>query len=382
MKKYILFVLLVSIASVAYSQGTSGTEEVAPKPDRIIQKTSVCGETAETGAVCTVAVIVDYSNSGAGEQAFIAGMIEKELGAVKNVRVVPFAQIKDRLGGKGGGKCGNATCAREYGTKLSADFIVYGAIDKNAREFTKPLDEGEYPYLIQKIKNVKYVINVTLYDEAGEMNKAKYADKTNGDGLKNSVKKMSRAFGPFLVKRIVRETVPVKEGPAPKNEKVRPRAELSLFSAAVLPVDRLRGIINAGAGAGFTAGVSNLAIPRDLFMLSGTYVNGAYRSRGTAAFNSFDLMIYWGMYLPVAPRLKLLPLVGAGCQFSFASFDTLLLGIQKNRYIDTIIGIALEMDIELPAGFAVLLAPEYKVFFEKKTVGMYPGLRAGVKYTF
>ena len=382
-KKIAQFVIiLLSIATIGYTQENIGKENEPGKKASGPQKKVITADAAKAERKCAVAVILFCANCRPDERSVVSAQTEKELGS-DSARVIPGAEIREKLGAKADIRCVSASCALEYGRTISADFIVYGSVDRFVQEYKKPLDEkGDYRYLVQKIKNVRYVFNVTLYDRGAEKNIVTFAEKCDENGFAAAMKKMSRAFGPYLVKKIDHEEVPVKKEPAPVRDENKPRAELSLFGSGILPHDTFRKIISGGAGAGFTAGVSNLIIPNNLFMVSGKYINGAFKSSGTTSFNSFDLMLYWGMYIPLADKFRLLPLVGVGCQFSFATFTAPLSGPQKKRYIDPILGVALEGDIELPKGFAILVAPEFNIFFEKKSVGIYTGLRVGAKYRF
>ena len=76
---------------------------------RAAKKKVIAADAAKGERKCSVAVILSFANTRADEQAGSAALLEKEFGSVESARVVPAAEIREKLGLKGDFRCVNAS---------------------------------------------------------------------------------------------------------------------------------------------------------------------------------------------------------------------------------------------------------------------------------
>jgi hypothetical protein len=375
MKKFILYmIILLSIDNYGYSQNEIGTENKSMIRSGDAKEIKYIPDKNTISKSCSVAVVITYSNAGSDEQT-INRMIEKEFGSNIKSRVILHSESGEKPGIPGSHvRRYSVSYALEYAKKHSADFVLYGSIDRTVQGFKKPLDtDGEYPYLIKVAKNESYYFNLTLYNAYTNDRIKTFTEKTGRKRLNNTVNKMTRVFGPFLKADGVHA--------ADRKIRTRPDVELSLFGAGILPIGRFTRIIKGGCGAGVNLGLSNLFMKNESFILSSKYYFYSYAGSGTISFSLFDIMLFFGISVPLAGTFRLVPLIGGGCQFSYARFNKLP-ATSLNRYVNPLVSVRLEGDIELVKRLIIFIVPEISVFFERKNVGMYAGTHIGLKYIF
>ncbi len=356
--------LVLAISGALYSQGRNGanTKNGHKRP-------ALSGAGDALRRNMTVAVFIGTTNCGAGESSHIAALMEKEIGSAAGVRIVPTETTRQRLGLKpGAAPCLAARCADEYAAGLGADIVIVGSVDKIAQEYVKPLAKGEeYPYLQEVVKNEMFNCRFMIYSASQKRPVSTIFQKTKRKGLNDVAKKIAGALDAHL-------------RAAGKNSG-RPNVEVTVFGSGIFPVGKLRKIIRAGCGAGFNLALSRVLMANDVIMLSGKYDFYSFKAPGTTFYGSFDVMLLWGMSFSLAKAFRLVPLVGVGCQVSFARYDSLF-NSSRYRYVDPEISVRLEGDIMLHRNVAIIITPEFGVFFEKKYVGLYAGAQAGLRFTF
>jgi hypothetical protein len=368
-------IILLFIANYGYSQGKVGTEKKFMSRNDDVQEMKHAPDEKSMVKSGMIAVVINYSNISTEEKVFITHMIEKELVSIDKARSLIPAEAMEKPGIPGVHfGCHNAACALDFAQKHSIEFVLYGSIDRTVQGYKKPLNtNGEYPYLLQAAKNENFNFNVTLYN-ANTNNRIKtFMEKTGRKKLYDTVHNMARVFGHYLIANGVQTL--------DRNIRTGPDVELSLFGAGMLPVGRFTNIIKGGCGPGVNLGLSNLFKKNDAFILSSKYYCYSYASRGTISFSLSDIMLFIGISFPLAGKFRLIPLVGGGCQFSYARFNKFPVS-SLNRYVNPLVGVRLEGDIELVKRLIVFIVPEFSVFFERKNVCMYAGAHVGLKYIF
>jgi hypothetical protein len=376
MKRIILYIaILISIAGWGYSQTAEddGKNNVIQKRGMREEKPAVGQRSDSTARV--VVIIINYQGIGADDKVFIVRLMEKEFKALKKGRIIIPADIRDKAQVRNSHvQCARAACAIEYAGKLKAEFVLFGSIVRIESQQARPLDKnGEYPYLFQVAQGERYLFNMSVYNLKKNIMLGRLTEWSRRAKLNDTVRRMAIHFSQFLPEDAVQEPV--------TQIRARPDVELSLFASGMLPVGRFFRIIKGGCGPGMNVGLSNLFMKNEIFMLSSRYYCYSHAGSGTISFRLFDIMLLFGMSFPLASKFRLIPLIGGGCQFSYARFNAFL-SSTLNRYVNPLISVRLEGDIELVKRFFLFIVPEITVFFEKRKACMYASAHCGFKIVF
>ncbi|MBP7735742.1 MAG: hypothetical protein KA369_07200 [Spirochaetes bacterium] len=316
----------------------------------------------------TVALVVGVTNCGGEERSFITGLLVKEIGSLPGIVIIPVDRASAGGGLKPGAKPGHAAiCAGECGGMLSADIVLTGSVDKNTRDHGRSIDGAAFPYLREVVREDRYHCKFSIYGASRKKIVYNLVEKTGRQGLYAIARRLSSALKAYL------DSAPATP--------LRHDVEITLFGAAIFPVGKLSNILKAGCGTGFDAGISRVFLDGDVLMIRGRYFFHSFKTPGTAFYSSFDVMLLWGITFPAGKYLRIGPMVGAGCQVSFARFAGITRGCRK-RYLHPEIGARIVGNIVLPGDFAIILAPEFVIFFERSDIALYAGAQAGVRYRF